>query len=111
MTRVELDNKLRRYADAQALADNAGTDAEWAPLSDTATALAIEILNEFDRTIAERDRLRAEVRRTRPVYVRAMRYCRLRDGWNPEHDPDGDRHGNALCWLEDACRWARRKER
>lgn len=109
MTRGELANKLRQYVDAQIVADNAGTDEEWAPLSNVANAIAIEILNEFERTTAERDRLRAEVRRTRPVYVRAMRYCRLLDGWKPEYDPDGDRHGNALCWLEDACRWAKRR--
>lgn len=88
-----------------------GLSREGAPGGGGAEAMRRDIMAEFDRTTAERDRLRAEVRRTRPVYVRAMRYCRLRDGWKPEHDPDGDRHGNALCWLEDACRWARKQER
>lgn len=47
MTRVELHNLLRQYADAQAAADNADGDADWAPLSDAAGAIAIAILNEF----------------------------------------------------------------
>jgi hypothetical protein len=47
MTRAELHNLLRQYADAQAVADNADGDADWAQLSDAAGALAIAILNEF----------------------------------------------------------------
>lgn len=94
MTRAELANKLRQYVDAQVVADNAGTDEEWAPLSDTANAIAIEILNEFDRM--------------KPVYDAAMEYTRAYDEWDPKLDQDADEQGHWECWLRDACRWAKR---
>lgn len=56
MTRVELHNLLRQYADAQASADNADGDAEWEPLSDAAGAIAIALINAFAALAEKADR-------------------------------------------------------
>lgn len=113
MTSAQLDDVLSDLMEASAEA--AVWQEAWpsraAAMADRREQAKLAILAEFDRTTAELDRLRAEARRTRPVYVRAMRYCRLLDGWKPEYDPDGGRHGNALCWMEDACRLAKRQDK